>query len=193
MAEVLLFHHALGVTPGVTAFADGLRAAGHTVHAPDLYAGRTFATIPEGMAHAESLGFPDGILALARAAAEPLPVGLVYVGMSLGVVPAQALAQTRPGAAGAVFLYSCVPPAMLGGAWPADVPVQVHGMDRDPFFVGEGDIDAAREVVAASRRGELFLYPGDQHYFADASQPSYDAAAAGLLTERVLAFLASLG
>lgn len=194
MAEILLLHHALGITPGVRAFADTLRGAGHTVHAPDLYDGRVFATIPDGMAHAESLGFPGGIIDRASAAAEALPAGLVYLGMSLGVVPAEDLALKRAGARGAVFLYSCVPPKMLGAAsWPADLPVQVHGMDHDPYFVDEGDIDAAREIVAAARDGELFLYPGDAHYFADSSQPGYDPAAASLLTQRVLAFLARVG
>lgn len=188
MAEVLLFHHALGQTEGLAAFADELRRAGHTVHAPDLFEGRTFGSIPEGMAHVEELGFGE-IMARGDRAAADLPAELVYAGFSLGVVPAQKLAQTRAGARGALFFYSCVPMSEFGGSWPAGVPVQIHGMDNDPFFVGEGDIDAAREVVAAADDGELFLYPGSEHYFADSSLPSYDADAAALLTERVLAFL----
>ncbi len=188
MAEVLLFHHALGQTEGFAAFADELRRAGHTVHAPDLFEGRTFGSIPEGMAHVEELGFGE-IMARGDRAAADLPAELVYAGFSLGVVPAQKLAQTRAGARGALFFYSCVPMSEFGGSWPAGVPVQIHGMDNDPFFVGEGDIDAAREVVAAADDGELFLYPGSEHYFADSSLPSYDADAAALLTERVLAFL----
>jgi dienelactone hydrolase len=189
MAEVLLFHHAQGQTDGFRAFADVLRQAGHTVHTPDLFDGRTFDTIDEGMAYAADVGFPDEIIERGEQAAEALPEVLVYAGFSLGVLPAQKLAQTRPGARGAILFYSCVPPASFGG-WPADVPVQIHGMDADPVFVGEGDIEAAREVVAASKNGQLFLYPGDDHYFADASLPSYDAEATTLLTERVLTFLA---
>jgi dienelactone hydrolase len=188
MAEVLLFHHALGLTPGVTAFADQLREAGHTVHTPDLFDGQTFDAIDDGVAHAESLGM-ETVVDRGGEAAEGLPDELVYVGLSLGVLPAQKLAMTRPGATGAVFLYSCVPSEFFG-AWPAAVPVQVHGMDADPFFVGEGDIEAAREVVDAADDGELFLYPGDQHLFADATQPGFDADAASVLLDRVLAFLA---
>ena len=75
------------------------------------------------------------------------------------------------------------------GPWPDGVPVQIHGMDNDPVFVGEGDIDAAREIVATVADAALFLYPGDRHYFADSSLPSYDANATALLTKRVLAFL----
>src|ERR671916_1167139 len=140
MAEVVLFHHAQGLTPGVVAFADELRRAGHTVHAPDLYDGRTFATLEEGVAHAEEIGFGE-VTARGLRAVEGLPAGLVYAGFSLGVGPAQRLAQTRPGARGAVLCYSCVPVSEFGHAWPAGVPVQVHGMDADPYFVGEGDVD----------------------------------------------------
>lgn len=191
MAEVLLFHHALGLTPGVRAFADTLRDAGHTVHTPDLFDGRTFDTLPEGMAHVELAGFP-ALRERGVRAADDLPAGLVYIGFSLGVVPAQTLAQTRPGARGAVLCYACLPVSgeWAVGPWPDGVPVQIHGMDADPIFVDEGDIDAAREIVAAAPDAELFLYPGDQHYFADSSLPSYDAAAAALLTARVLALLA---
>jgi dienelactone hydrolase len=188
MAEVLLFHHAQGQTTGFNAFADELRQAGHTVHTPDLFEGRTFGSIEEGMAYAEELGFPDEIIGRGEQAASELPSELVYAGFSLGVVPAQKLAQTRPGARGALFFYSCVPASFFGG-WPADVPVQIHGMDADPIFVGEGDVEAARELVESSESAELFLYPGDQHYFADSSLPSYDADATALLTKRVLDFL----
>ena len=188
MAEVLLFHHALGQTAGFLAFADELRRAGHTVHTPELYDGHTFATIDEGMTYAQSVGFHALIEHGARVA-EGLPQELVYAGFSLGVVVAQRLAQTRPGARGALLFYSCVPMAEFGAGWPAGVPVQIHGMDADPIFVGEGDLDAAREIVASTDQAELFLYPGSAHYFADASLPSYDAAAAALLTRRVLDFL----
>jgi dienelactone hydrolase len=189
MAEVVVFHHAQGLTPGIAAFAGKLRAAGHTVHTPDLLDGRTFASIEEGMRYAEQIGFPGEILARGARAVEKLPADLVYAGFSLGVVPAQQLAQTRPGARGAVLCYSCVPVSEFGSSWPASVPVQVHGMDGDPIFVGEGDIDAARDLITQAEHGELFLYPGDQHYFADSSLPSYDPDATALLTQRVLTFL----
>src|ERR687888_2327369 len=191
MAEVLLFHHAQGQTAGFHAFADELRRAGHTVHTPDLFEGRTFATIDEGMAYAEQIGFPEGIIERGERAASELRAGLVYAGFSLGVVPAQKLAQTRPGARGALLFYSCVPTSAFGTSWPADVPVQIHAMDADPIFVNEGDLDAARALVESAEHAELFLYPGDQHYFADPSLPSYDAEAAALLTKRVLDFLRS--
>jgi dienelactone hydrolase len=189
MAEVMLFHHAMGQTKGFTAFADELRQAGHTVHAPDLFEGRTFGSIDEGMAHVKELGFEE-MMARGDRAADALPNELVYAGFSLGVVPAQKLTQTRPGARGALFFYSCVPASEFG-TWPSGVPVQIHGMDADPYFVDEGDIDAAREIVESNDNAELFLYPGKEHYFADSSLPSYDAGATALLTQRVLDFLRS--
>ena len=188
MAEVLLFHHVHGLTPGVRSFAETLDQAGHTVHVPDLYEGRVFETLNEGAAYAEQAGF-DTIIERGRAAAEKLPRELVYAGFSLGVLPAQMLAQTRAGAKGALLFHSCVPVSEFSGTWPGGVPVQIHGMDADPLFAEEGDLEAARALVQATPDAELFLYPGDQHLFADNSLPSYDEHAARLLTERVLSFL----
>ena len=192
MAEVLLFHHAQGQTAGFHAFEDELRRAGHTVNAPDLFDGRTFGSIDEGLAYTGEVGFGE-IIGRGERAVEELPSELVYAGFSLGVVVAQKLAQTRPGARGALLFYSCVPTSEFGTPWPADVPVQIHGMDADPIFVDEGDIDAARAIVESTENAELFLYPGDQHYFADSSLPTYDEGATKLLTQRVLAFLADRG
>ncbi|MET9037232.1 dienelactone hydrolase family protein [Streptomyces mirabilis] len=189
MAEVLLFHHAQGLTPGVHALAESLRGAGHAVHVPDLYEGRVFENLEEGAAHAQGIGFGT-LVERGRAAAAELPAELVYAGFSLGVLPAQYLAQTRTGAKGALLFHSCVPASEFGGDWPRQVPVQIHGMEADEYFVDEGDLDAARALVeSAPDAAELFLYPGKQHLFADNSLPSYDEHAATLLTRRVLAFL----
>jgi dienelactone hydrolase len=191
MTDVLLFHHAQGVTPGIRAFADEIRAAGHTVHVPDLFDGRTFDSIDEGMAFVKGQGF-DALRERGVRTADELPAGLVYAGFSFGETIAQQLAQTRPGARGALLFYSCMPISgeWAFGPWPDGVPVQIHGADHDPIFVDEGDIDAAREIVATVPDAELFLYPSDQHYFADSSLPSYDADATALLMTRVLDFLA---
>ncbi len=189
MAEVLLFHHAHGLTAGVLAFADDLRGAGHTVHTPDVYDGRTFDDLDEGLGYARETGFQE-VFERGVRAAEGLPSELVYAGFSLGAMPAQSLAQNRPGARGALLFHSAVPVAEFGSSWPDDVPVQVHAMDEDPFFVGE-DMVAARALVEEAKDGELFLYPGDQHLFADNSLPAYDADAAALMRQRVLDFLST--
>ena len=192
MAEVLLFHHAHGRTSGVVAFADQLRGTGHTVHVPDLYDGRTFDELEAGVGYAQEVGFGT-IVERGVHAAEGLPAGVVYAGFSLGAMPAQRLAQLQPGAAGALLFSACVPVDEFGAPWPQGVPVQVHGMDADEIFAGQGDIDAARELVSSVENAELFLYPGDRHVFADNSLPSYDESAARVLTERVIAFLDTVG
>ena len=190
MAGVVLFHHVQGLTTGVVSFAEELRRAGHTVHTPDLFDGRTFATVDDGMTYAREIGF-DALLERGVAAGEGVSsTGAVYAGFSLGVMPAQRLAQTRPDARGALLFHACLPVSEFGERWPQGVPAQVHGMDADPFFAEEGgDIDAAQALAASSGQAELFLYPGKQHLFADSSLPSYDPPAAALLMARVLRFL----
>ena len=191
MAELLLFHHVLGQTAGFLAFAQQLRDAGHVVHTPDLFEGRTFDSIEAGAAHVQQSGFAD-FIERGVAAADGLPNELVYAGVSLGVMPAQKLAQTRSGAQGALLFEACAPPSEFGGEWPTGLPVQIHGMDADPFFAGEGDIDAARALVehaAATGTAELFLYSGDRHLFTDSSIASYDPEAATLVLHRARTFL----
>lgn len=192
MAEVVLFHHVQGLTDGVRAFAEELRAGGHTVHTPDLFDGERPATIDDGIAYTQSIG-GEVLGERADRAVGDLPEDLVYAGFSFGAGTAQRLAQTRSGARGALLYESCIP--ITGewafGPWPEGVSVQIHGMDKDPFFALEGDIDAARELVetVGSELAELFVYPGDQHLFADSSLPSYDAAATALVVQRSREFL----
>ena len=191
MAEVVLFHHAQGQTTGFLAFADALRAAGHTVHAPDLYEGRTFPKLDAGVAYAKQVGF-DTLGERGRLATESMPNEVVYAGFSLGAMPAQMLAQTRPGARGALLFHAAFPTSEFGGPWPEGVPLQIHMMEADEWVL-EGDLDAARELNRTIDGAELFLYPGDRHLFADNSLPDYDERAAALLMQRVLAFLNDVG
>jgi dienelactone hydrolase len=194
MAEVVLYHHIQGLTEGVRSFADELRRAGHTVHTPDLFDGRTFATMDEAFAVVQEAG--DAFDAKADGAAHALPAELVYAGISWGVGAAQRLAQTRAGARGALLYEACFP--ITGeyafGPWPSDLPVQIHGKGDDEFFAHEGDIDAARDLVAkiGPEKAELFVYPGDEHLFVDSSLPTYDGDAAALVTQRTLHFLSVL-
>jgi dienelactone hydrolase len=193
MTELILFHHAQGLTDGVRAFADGLWAAGHVVHAPDLYDGKTFAQLADGVGHAERVGF-DTIIERGQLAANGLPNEIVYAGFSLGVLPAQMLAQTRPGASGAVLLHSCVPPSEFDRPWPPGVPLKIHMMDADEQALPPNeDLEVARQLDETVESAELFVYPGDRHLFADNSLPDYDERAAALLKERVLGFLDNIG
>ncbi len=190
MTTVLLFHHAQGQTAGFLAFADELREAGHTVHAPDLYDGRTFGDIDEGVAYAREVGFQE-IIRRGSDAATELAADIVYAGFSLGGMPAQSLAQTRPGARGAILFHACMPPSEFGSPWPDGVPLQIHFMDDDPW--AEEDRPAAEALVEQTEDTELFIYPGSGHLFADSSLDDYDEQAAALLKERTLAFLNRVG
>ena len=162
MAGILLFHHAQGQTPGFLEFAELLREAGHLVHTPDLYDGKTFADLEEGVAYAERVGIPE-IVNRGSAFAQDLPAGLVYAGFSLGALPAQALTQTRPGARGALFFHGGVPTTEFDYPWPAGVPLQIHTMDADEWT----EIDVVKELAGQIEVAELFLYPGSAHLFAD--------------------------
>lgn len=187
VADVVLFHHAQGLTPGVVSFADALRSAGHVVHTPDLYEGATFEDLEAGVAHARQIGF-DTVLERGIAAVQNLPGDVVYAGFSLGVLPAQHLAQTRPGARGAILLHGTFPPGEFG-EWPPGLPLQIHTMADDDW----GDVDVARDLAATVDGAELFLYPGSAHLFTDDSLPAYDPAATALVRQRVLGFLDLVG
>jgi dienelactone hydrolase len=186
VTTLVLFHSAQGQTPGFLAFADELRSAGHTVHAPDLFDGETFGTVDEGVAHAREVGFEE-IVRRGSQAAEELPADIVYAGFSLGVMPAQSLTQTRPGARGAIMFHGALPVSEFEGPWPQGVPLQIHMMDADPW--ADEDRPAAEAMVEEIEDAELFIYPGSGHLFADPSSDDYDEQAAGLLKERTLAFL----
>jgi len=187
MAELSLFHHALGLTDGVRQFADLVRQAGHVVHTPDLYEGATFTDITSGVAHAEAIGF-DVVIKWGLAAVAGLPDSLVYGGFSLGVLPAQKLAQTRPGARGALLYHAGVPTSTFDSPWPAGVPLQLHVMADDAW----GDVDDMRTLGDEIEEAEFFAYPGSSHLFADSSLADYEPDAAGLLLQRTLEFLGRL-
>ena len=196
MTEVVLFHHVQGLTDGVREFAEQLRAGGHTVHTPDLFERERPPTVDDGVAHVKSVG--DELLQeRADRAVADLPESLVYAGISWGASVAQQFAQTRPGTRGALLYESCLP--ITGewavGPWPDGVPVQIHGMDQDPIFALEGDLDAARGLVetVGPDLAELFVYPGDRHLFLDSSLPSYDAGAAALVLQRSRELLERVG
>ena len=186
MAEILLLHHVLGLTDGVRSLAERFRRAGHTVHTPDLFEGRTFDDLAAGMAHEEDdIGW-DGMKSRVRDAAAGLPADLVYIGISMGVVYSHLLVHTRPGARGAVFLESCTSPDDFDG-WPADVPLQVHGHADDEYFGAEGAKNA-RVLVSDAGAGAVFVYPGSSHLFVDDSLPTYDAEQTAVVLDRVLTF-----
>jgi len=187
MAEIVLFHHARGLTEGVHAFARTLRDAGHTVHTPDLFEGRTFSDVDAGVSYADSVGEETFARRAAQLVAE-LPADVVYGGMSMGAARAAESVLQRPGAQGAFFLYGAVAPSWWDATWPAGVPSQAHVSAGDPWREPE----AEAEYTASVPGGELFVYPGSGHLFAEPGSPDYDEQAAALATQRVLGLLSNL-
>lgn len=188
--EIVLFHSVLGLRPGVLAWAERLRRAGHTVHTPDLYDGQVFDDMEAGLRAIESLGGIRGVIERSYAAVSALRSDLVYAGFSNGGGSAELLALTRPGARGAILMHAALPLDALGAdAWPAGVPVQIHYAERDPYR----DARAVAALAAAARRAgahcEVWNYPGSGHLFADPDLPDFDERSAELMFRRVLDFL----
>lgn len=175
MAQLLLLHHALGLTHSVRRLAAAWRDAGHDVHTPDLYDGHVFGTIPEGVAYAQSQGF-SAVAAKGEDAASDLSPGFVVCGLSLGVMPAMRLGVSNDAVSGVVAVGSCVPPSFLEAPWPRDVPLRIIASRDDPFFRDEGDLEAAQELVATAANARLKLMPGAEHLFMEAKDPLSRAA-----------------
>jgi dienelactone hydrolase len=187
MTEILLFHHAGGLTPGVHAFADTLRAAGHEVHTPDLFEGRTFHDVHDGVAYAQETG-EEVVAARAEAAVAGLPAEVVHIGMSMGCARAAEQVLRRPGALGALFLYGAIDPGWWGATWPDGVPSQAHLTEDDPWR----EVEAEQAYLSAVPGGELFVYEGAGHLFAEEGHPDHDRQTAELATGRILDFLRDL-
>jgi dienelactone hydrolase len=193
MAEVVLFHSVLGLRPGVIAAADRLRAAGHTVHTPDLFDGGVFDDLEDGMRKEDALGYRE-IARRARQAVAGLPKGLVFAGFSMGATHAELLAASRPGALGVVLMHGAESVEALREffgvkRWPAGVPVQAHYAAEDPWVEAEEVDDLGEAVRGGGAAFEKHVYPGSGHLFADPDLPEYDRASAEEMWERVLAFL----
>jgi len=187
--EIVLFHSAYGLRPGVLQFAEKLRAAGHTVHTPDLYDGEVFSDRMDAVRKIQELGF-DGMLARARAAVENLPNDLIYAGFSNGGAAAELLAATRPGARGAILMHAPLPIRDLGWkTWPATAPVQVHFAQGDPLRNEQVIVSLANRIRASGAAFQQIDYSASGHLFADPDMPAYDAPAADLMLQNVLEFL----
>ena len=142
MAEILLFHHAQGQTPASTPSPRAPGRGAHGAHAGRLR--RTHLRRPSTRhGHARRDRLRRGLRAR-RHAADGLPEGLALRQASRwGDARAEPGPDRRePGGPAAGGLR---PDLGVGSGWPDGVPVQVHGMDGDPYFAEEGgDIDAAR-------------------------------------------------
>lgn len=175
MAQLLLIHHALGLTHAVRRLAAAWRDAGHEVSTPDLYDGNVFETIPEGLAYAKSVG-SESLSAKGEDAAGDLAPGFVVCGISMGVIPSMRIGVSDDAVNGVVAVGSCLPGEFLEAPWPRSVPLRIIASKDDPFFRDEGDLEAAQELVATAADVRLKLMPGTEHLFMEASDPLSRAA-----------------
>jgi len=191
MAEVVLFHSILGLRPAVAEAAERLRAAGHTVHTPDLFGGRTFDSYEPAFAWVESSGIDQHLVERTHAAVDSLPAEVVYAGFSLGAYSAELLAAARPGARGLLLFHGAISLAGIDVVlWPADVPVQVHYALDDPYREQDELESFQGSVIASGAEFELYDYPIAGHLFTDrALADEYDETSAGQLYSRTLEFL----
>ncbi|GLW70711.1 dienelactone hydrolase [Kitasatospora phosalacinea] len=191
MAEIVLFHSAYGLRPAVAAAADRLRAAGHTVHTPDLYEGETFDELEEGMAYRDRVGNDELLRRAVGAVAPLLPArgGLVYAGFSLGGSLAQNLALADEQARGLLLLHGT---SDLREDAATEIPVQLHVAEPDAF---ESEDWLNTWYLLMTRAGadvEVHRYRGAGHLYTDPDLPDHDAEAAERTWAAALAFLAEL-
>jgi dienelactone hydrolase len=191
MSHVILFHHALGLTEGVEAFARQLRNAGHSVTLPDLFDGERFSALDEGVAHVDAVGVEGLLNAGADVVGDALSE-VVFGGFSLGALVAHKVAQTRPNARGALlYHYGDVPMSVFGDSWPSTVPVQFH-ISEDDEWRESGVVEDFVEAVESAATVELFEYPGSGHLFTDSTSSEFDPVAARQAIRRTISFLDNL-
>lgn len=187
MVQLAVFPHAMGVTAGMRAFVNALADDGHEVQLVDLYDGIVCDDLDAGIEHANEIGFST-VIDRGVAAIEPDATGVVVIGFSLGVLPAQKLAQTHPGVIGAVLCDAAVPADAFGG-WRDGVRAAIHLCADDPL-VAE-DLAAAAELATRDEI-ELTIHPGAGHVAIDASGPAYDPDLARHLRAEIRAFVEAL-
>ncbi|MBT2385597.1 dienelactone hydrolase family protein [Streptomyces sp. ISL-11] len=187
---IVLFHSAYGLRPAVHAAAERLRAAGHEVHVPDLYDGRTADTVEEGMAIKEEIGAEE-LLKRAITAAAPLSDrGLVYAGFSLGGSVAQNLALGDEKARGLLLLHGTSD--LAEDAAVDELPVQLHVADPDPFEPHDWLNAWYLRMGRAGADVEVHRYPGAGHLYTDPELADYDEEAAEATWRVALGFLEEL-
>jgi dienelactone hydrolase len=184
IAEIILFHHAQGLTEGLRELAERIRAAGHEVHTPDMYSGVVFGRLDEGLAFASRIGH-DAIEEVAHRAARQHPHADTVIGFSLGAFPAQLLAQEWNRIHGLVLVAGGLPPRDLRSDWRLDVRLSAHAADPDDW-IPAGSLES---LLRRARAPYVYRYPGLGHMFVDPSSPDYDADAADLFEERLLTWL----
>jgi dienelactone hydrolase len=188
VAHIALFHSVYGLRPAVIAAAERMRAAGHEVITPDLYAGPAATTIDEGFALSAQIGW-TAIMRRALDAVRDFPEGAVLAGFSMGAGVVGDLLPDRGATAGLLLFHGIGgDPAVVR----AGLPVALHIADCDAFFPANHVMAWSAALTGAGAVLDLYTYPNVGHFFTDPGAPDYNEAAADLVWERSLSFLRSL-
>ncbi|MBO0913532.1 dienelactone hydrolase family protein [Streptomyces laculatispora] len=190
LMNIMLFHSTYGLRPAVHAAADRLRAAGHEVRVPDIFAGHTFETVEEGLAFQQETGKEELLKRAVLAAAPYSDSGLVYAGFSLGASVAQTLALGDAKARGLLLFHGTsdiAPSASVD-----ELPVQLHVADPDPYETHDWLNSWYLQMRQTGADVEIYRYPGAGHVFTDAELPDFDQASAELAWKVAIGFLATL-
>jgi carboxymethylenebutenolidase len=196
-AGVLVLHAWWGLTAVFTDVCDQLAAEGFVALAPSLFpGGATAETITEAeallAAHDEATVVEPVVLAAVdQLRGLPTVTGgqIGVIGFSLGAYWALRLSQMRPNDIGAVVTiygtddgdYSAARAAYLG-----------HFAEHDDFEPLQAVRALEERIRAAGCEVTFHVYPGTGHWFVERNQPdAYNAAAAELVWDRTLAFLAA--
>ncbi|MEU6392637.1 dienelactone hydrolase family protein [Streptomyces sp. NPDC046939] len=188
--NIMLFHSTFGLRPAVEAAADRLRAAGHEVWTPDLFEGKTFDTVEEGMAHRDEIGKDELLKRAVLAAAPYSDRGLVYAGFSFGAATAQTLALGDEKAKGLLLLHGTSD--IAENASVDELPVQLHVAEPDPFETDDWLTAWYLRMGRAGADVEVYRYPGAGHLYTDPDLPDYDEEAAEATWRVALGFLETL-
>jgi carboxymethylenebutenolidase len=176
-----------------------LAQAGFVALAPDLYHGKTTASVEEARALGAALDENveqwrgDITTAIQVLRQHPATNGagghdkLAFLGFSLGGAYALDMSVTLADEIAAVVIfYDCYPGLDYNRAQAAYL---CHYAEDDSFVPTEAIAQMEQELSAASRPVKVYRYPGTKHWFFEENRPEYDAEAARLAWERTIAFL----
>ena len=196
---VVVLHAWWGLTEPFQQVCDQLAQAGFVALAPDLYHGKTTASVEEAEELVGALNQDEervrgdiagAVQVLRQHTATHRADGrgkLALVGFSLGGAYALDMSVTLAEEIAAVVTFYAAYPGLDYRR--ASAAYLCHFAEDDPFEPAESVAEMEQVLQAAGRPVTVYTYPGTKHWFFEENRPEYDAQAARLAWERTIAFL----
>ncbi|HKV59480.1 MAG TPA: dienelactone hydrolase family protein [Ktedonobacteraceae bacterium] len=196
---VVVLHAWWGLTDIFKHACDRLAEAGFVALAPDLYQGKTTASIEEAQVLGDALDrdmerwrgdIAGAMQVLRQHDATHLAGGrgkLAFVGFSLGGAYALDMSVTQAEEVAAVVTFYDSYPGLDYRR--AKAAYLLHFAEDDPFKSAESVAEMEQELQAAGRTVTVYTYPGTKHWFMEENRPEYNAQAARLAWEHTIEFL----